>query len=164
MITKLLFARPLSTVQCLLLLAFPATAQSQTLTWTTNFNNTITITGFTGPREAVTNIVIPSAINGLPVTAIGTNAFACRLRLTGVVIPDGVTHIMDGAFAYCYSLTSLAIPGSVTNLGKSAFRNCIGLTNISLGYSVSIIGERAFHNCPILVSITIPKNRHHHWG
>jgi hypothetical protein len=54
----------------LLLLTLPAAVQAQ-FNFTTN-NGTITITGYTGPGGAVT---IPSAINVLPVTSIGDDAF-----------------------------------------------------------------------------------------
>ncbi len=54
----------------LLLLALPVVVQAQ-FTYTAN-NGTITITGYSGPGGAVT---IPSAINGLPVTSIGSEAF-----------------------------------------------------------------------------------------
>ena len=60
----------------LLLLALPAVVQAQDYTYTTNDDNTITITGYTGPGGDVT---IPSSIlvNGvsLPVTSIGNKAF-----------------------------------------------------------------------------------------
>ena len=61
----------------LFLLALPVVVQAQ-FTYTTN-NNTITITGYTGPGGAVT---IPSTINGLPVTSIGLGAFAGCSSLT----------------------------------------------------------------------------------
>ncbi|HZM02207.1 MAG TPA: hypothetical protein VFC44_04210 [Candidatus Saccharimonadales bacterium] len=57
---------------CLLaaLLSLPAAAQAQ-FDFTTN-NGTLTITNYTGNGGTV---VIPSAINGLPVVSIGDMAF-----------------------------------------------------------------------------------------
>ena len=69
----------------LLLLTLPAGVQAQ-FNYTTN-NGAITITGYTGPGGDVT---IPSTINGLPVTGIGSWVFASRTNLIGVAIPDSI--------------------------------------------------------------------------
>ena len=78
-----------------LLLAMPAVVQAQDYFYTANDDNTITITGYTGYGGAVT---IPSTINGLPVTSIGTNAFAWCSSLTSVTIGTNVMSIGDKAF------------------------------------------------------------------
>lgn len=59
----------------LLLLAAPAVVQAQ-YTYTTNSDNTLTITGYSGPWGAVT---IPTNIDGLRVTSIGSYAFTTGL-------------------------------------------------------------------------------------
>src|SRR5579859_1287558 len=92
--------------------------QAQDFTYT-NVNGTITITGYAGPGGAVT---IPSRINGLAVTGIGTNAFANWASLTNITIPNGVTNIEDGAFSVS-GLTSVELPESVMSLG-TAFSYC----------------------------------------
>ena len=68
-----------------------------------------------------TNIAIPAAYNGLPVTSIGEDAFYNCSSLTSVTIPNSVTSIGRGAFSYCNSLTSITIPDSVTSIGRDAF-------------------------------------------
>jgi hypothetical protein len=68
-----------------LLLAVPP-AQAQ-LTWTTNADNTVTITAYTGSGG---DVVIPSTITGLAVTSIGDSAFANSV-VTNVTIPGSVT-------------------------------------------------------------------------
>ena len=57
--------------------------------YTTN-NGTITITGYTGPGGLV---IVPSTINGLPVTVIGDNSFSYCADLVGITIPNDVTRI-----------------------------------------------------------------------
>src|ERR1035441_6676635 len=110
----------------LLLLGVPAAVQGQSgsadgFDYSINASNTnsITITGYYGPGGSV---VIPTNINGLLVTSIGTNAFEFS-SLTSVTIPSSVTSIEDGAFYDDYSLNSIKIPDSVTSIGSAAFAN-----------------------------------------
>ena len=98
--------------------------QTQYFTWRTN-NGTITITGYDGPSGAV---VIPGAITGLPVTAIGGLAFLAD-DITSVTIPTTVTSIGGEAFQAC-PLATVTIPASVTSIGLDVFEGCPGLTNI----------------------------------
>ena len=106
--------------------------------------------------SAVTVANIPSAIEGVPVTAIGNEAFYYCKALTSITIPDSVTTIGDSAFYYCYNLTSITIPDSVTSIGDFAFADCSGLTSITIPDSVTTIGDSAFSDCYDLTSITIP--------
>lgn len=103
------------------------------LLYTTN-NGAITITGYSGPRGAV---VIPSAINGYPVTTIAPWAF-------WVYLGDS-------------TLTSVTIPDSVTVIGNDAFIGCGALTNVILGNNLKIIQEGAFKDTA-LASVMIPRS------
>ena len=89
------------------------------LIYTTN-NGAITITGDSIPSGA---IVIPGAINGLPVTSIGENAFSECYSLTNFTLGPNITSIGDYAF-FATGLTSITIPNSVTNIGDYAFLDC----------------------------------------
>jgi hypothetical protein len=84
------------------LTAIPAKAQ---FVFTTN-NGAITITGYAGGAG---DAVIPSTINGYPVTGIGMDAFSWS-PISGVVIPNCVTNIGPFAFAFCSGLRSATIP------------------------------------------------------
>src|SRR5262245_30719444 len=86
-----------------LLLATPAAVEAQ-LTYTVT-NERVTITGYTG---ASLHVVIPSMINGLPVTSIGTGAVFSG-SIASFTIPDSITNIADGAFYYCASLTNIMV-------------------------------------------------------
>ncbi|MCX6876428.1 MAG: leucine-rich repeat protein [Verrucomicrobia bacterium] len=114
---------------------------------------TITITGFTGSSAAVS---LPGAINGLPVTRIGDEAFQGRASLTGVTLPTGITDIGSYAFQDT-NLTGITIPDSVTRIGDGAFEWCHRLTSITLPASVTRIGEGepAFIGCTNLSAITV---------
>lgn len=152
-----------------------ATVQAEDYTYSTNAG-TITITGYTGSGG---DAIIPSTIDGLPVTGIGESAFFDQYSLTSVTIPNSVTSIGTYAFASCSSLTNVTIPDSVTDIGDGAFEmctrltgattgnsvtsiapgmfaGCTRLTNVAIGSSVTMIGASAFQYCTNLVGITIP--------
>ena len=103
--TKLFLLR--NCVTALVLLALPAVVQAQ-FTLTTN-DDSITITGYTGPGGAV---VIPAETNGYAVTDIEGFAFAYITSLTSITIPGSVTNIGGFAFTYCTNLTSAYFEGN----------------------------------------------------
>ena len=137
----------------LFLLATTATIKAYDFTYTTNADNTINITSYTGSGGAV---VIPSTIEEKTVASIGINAFNSCTSLIGVTIPDSVTSIGASAFYSCTGLTSVTIGNGATNVGDSAFYSCSSLTSITIPASVTSIGANAFSSCSSLTSITIP--------
>jgi len=100
-------------------------------------------------------LIIPSVIEGNPVTSIGYNAFSKRYSLKSITIPDCVTNIGEKAFYNCTSLTSITIGNGVTSIGDWAFAYCTSLTRIKIPDSVTSIGEDAFSGTS-LTRITIP--------
>ena len=135
----------------------PPFAGAVTVLWipfnyTTSAGN-ITITGYTGPGQAVT---IPATINGLPVTSVGSQAFFNNSgSITSLTIPGGVTNISANAFLGCYHLASVSIAGSVIAIGNSAFSGCYSLTNVILLSGVKIIGDNAFYLCNGLNNVAL---------
>ena len=87
----------------------------QPFTYTTNSDDTITITGYTGTNGVV---AIPSTIEGLPVTGIGANAFQSNTNLTSITIPVSVTSIGSAAFQGCPSLTGIYFQGNAPSGGS----------------------------------------------
>ena len=114
----------------------------------------IIITGYTGFDQAV---VIPSLINGLPVTGIASYVFSGFSSLTNVTIPDTVTGIGDGAFENT-ALTGVTIPDSVTSIGDLAFEDCFTLTSLTIGNGVTSIGDSAFSWCGSLTNVYFSGN------
>ena len=70
--------------------------------------------------ENISDLEIPSNIDGVRVTTIGS-AFINK-SLTSVTIPETVTNITVGAFRN-NRINSLVIPSSVTSIGPYAFNN-----------------------------------------
>ena len=83
-------------------------------------NGTITIMGYLGTEY---DVVIPSTVDGLPVVAIGEDAFR-GARVTSISIPSSVKTIDWFAFAQCTSLKEITIPFSVTSISYGAFDYC----------------------------------------
>lgn len=93
-----------------LVCGFVHQGQAALFEYATN-NGAITITKF---WSSYGTAVIPDAIDGLPVTAIGPSAFNGYLRET-LTIPEGITNI--GSFAFQSSLlTSIQLPSGSTEI------------------------------------------------
>lgn len=136
------------------LVALPTAMQAQ-FTFTTN-NGALTITGYTGSNGTV---VIPSATNGLPVTAIGANAFAHLQTVTNLTIPGSITNIGPGAFYECFLITNVSIGSGLLSLADSSLGNegcfafCTGLRRVMLPASVTNVGTYAFFECSGLTNL-----------
>lgn len=98
-------------------------------------------------------------------TSISGSAFKGRNKLTGVIIPEGVTSIGESAFANCYGeekdaddkvtatfgIEEVTIPATVTSVGKEAFSGCKLLAEINITGGAKKWGENALKDCPIKV-------------
>ena len=123
-------------------------------------NGEVTITGI--KDSAGKDIVIPDAIEGYPVTIIGSRAFAYNEGITSVEIPDSVTTIGNAAFYACSGLTSIDIPDSVTTINNTAFALCVGLTSIEIPDSVTTLSNSAFRSCDNIESISVSENNEYY--
>lgn len=127
-------------------------------------NSTITLTKFMGSGGMVT---IPSQINGLPVTSIGSDTFTGCATVTSVVIPESVERIEDGiaggcslpfgAFAYS-AIANVTMGNGITQIGDVAFFGCTNLVSVMLPESVTNVGAYAFSGCSRLTNVTVPNS------
>ena len=132
--------------------------------YTTN-NSAISISGYTGFGGAV---AVPSRINGLPVTDIGTYAFFNCSSLTSVTIPSNVTSVGDLAFGWCSRLTSIvvdpqnsvycSVAGVLFDKNQTTLIQCPGgkAGNYAVPSGVTNIASSALNGCTSLTSVTIP--------
>ena len=90
--------------------------------WKYRNNDTgLTVSGFSQSKSSY--LVLPSRINGLPVTAIDSRAFYNCENITEVIIPSGVTSIGYLAFGECKNLQKVTIPNTVSFIDGEAFKN-----------------------------------------
>lgn len=118
------------------------------------------ITGFTytNGRE---NVVIPWAIGGEDVTAIGAYAFSDPFSFDGVpvvsvIAPRTVRDIRLRAFFNCLSLATISMLQAEA-VGEFAFYYCGSLSSVSLPQAMSV-GSSAFYGCTKLASVSIAQN------
>ncbi|MHC6203370.1 leucine-rich repeat domain-containing protein [Breznakiellaceae bacterium SP9] len=109
----------------------------------------IKITKYQGKKALV---VIPEAIEGLPVLTIGNGAFTYA-KVSAVILPKGVTAIENQALWYS-ELSDMFIPTGVASIGKQAFSDCKSLTTLMISGATSI-GDFAFKGCTSLRTIFI---------
>ena len=124
------------------------------------------------------NLVVPSTIDSLPVTAIADEAFEDCTLITSATIPEGVTSIGDQAFRLCSTLTSvtlpeslssmgsscfsgaglleISVPGGVTSIASSVFSDCLSLESATLEEGITSLGQYAFLNCTALTELNLP--------
>ena len=117
------------------------------------------------------NSVIPSDGS---VTSISAYAFAGRLGITDLTIPDGITSIGEYAFKNCVNIQSITLAQSVTDVATTAFYGCnatlltgdaSAISTITQNYSKNTtysvvltgtsVPTESFENCTNLTSVTI---------
>lgn len=142
------------------LTAFPvaalAAADPSVFEYTLLEDGTAMITRFTD--AAITDLVIPSELDGHPVSAISAFVFKGYESLRTVTIPEGVTTIWNSAFTGCENLSSVNIPAGVTTIGDGAFNGCKSLKSITIPDSVTLIGNNPFSRCTNLKQIEVSQD------
>ncbi len=98
---------------------------------------------------------IPETVNGVTVTAIGSNAFSQCTKLENVIIPATVTTIGNYGFYLCYALKNVTIPDFVTSIGSCAFYRCESLESVTIPNHVLTIGGSAFSYCRALSDVKL---------
>lgn len=114
--------------------------------------DSVTITGWSG---TVTDLVIPSTIEGYPVQYLGDYAFANATNLVSVTLPETLRSISSSAFQNCTSLKLVNIPSSVTIIGNMVFAGCTSLQSVTIPDSVTDIGWELFNGCTSLTNVKL---------
>ena len=112
--------------------------------------------------ENVEDLVIPSEIDGLPVTVIDTNPEAEYVQsiknenYKSIYIPDSVIEIGRFAFMNCLSAKSVRLSGQLKVIQGQAFQNAKSLESIAFPDSLEEIYGYAFFGCSHLNDISFP--------
>ena len=85
------------------------------------------------PGRSRETLVIPDRFGSVPVTSVGTIAFADCRNLRSVSFPPSVRRIYARAFSGCSSLTNVVLGASVEDVGVDAFRNCDAIETFEIG-------------------------------
>ena len=117
------------------------------------------------------NLVIPSVLDGHPVTRIGDRAFWPCSRLVSVTIPDSILEVGFNPFIACIDLTTITLSPDHPYLelrdgvlfskpDKRLVSYPTGWTETSyvIPEGTRIIGDYAFGNCKTLTDIDIPES------
>ncbi|MCP5538109.1 MAG: leucine-rich repeat protein [Akkermansiaceae bacterium] len=117
------------------------------------------------------SLVIPSVINGIPIEAIGANAFISCGGLTSVDIPRNITSVPGSAFGYCIKLSEINVdlenPSYVSADGVLYTKNMQELVRYPAGRTAEVyaipsgvktIGEEACTDCKYLKVADIPES------
>ena len=144
--------------------------------YTIQSDNTIRLDRYFGPETAM--MVLPTTVEGLPVTNVGQKCFEDCEYIEKLVLPETMEIIQYRAFAGCKNLkemnipaslkkilgwsfahtglTSITFPDTFADLDYGAFYGCNNLESVVLSPSVDYLGENTFRMCGKLKSVTIP--------
>ena len=121
----------------------------------------VSVSGYEG--TVLEQLVLPSAYNGVQVTAVDWYAFENCLELKRVEIGKNITTVNGTAFRCCENLTEVIIDNDVTTIGNSAFAGCINLNSVSMGNRVTSIdgshhaGKRYVYQCICVLRLFPPE-------
>ena len=105
--------------------------------------------------NAADEVVIPSMINGMPVTSIFW-AFKGNKNIRKVVLPDTLTSIGINAFYGCENLETVSFSKNLISIDEEAFEQCKCLKKIELPDGLISIEKNAFYGCTELSDIRFP--------
>ncbi|GEM_PF-1658300 len=95
--------------------------------------------------------------DGILLDKSGMILYSVPSGLTGVVmIPDGVTRILDGAINGANQITDIVMPESLIMIGAWNFFNCAALENVTLFSLVPPqLGDESFRDCSLNIKIWV---------
>lgn len=108
-------------------------------------NGTATVTGIA--NNNIKTLIIPSTLEGVPVTSINSNAFEYNSNLESVTLPGSITAICNSAFYGCTNLKKINMPENLQTIEWGAFCNCKNLETPVFPSSLITIDSYAFSNC-----------------
>ena len=105
-------------------------------------------------RSAEGTVMVPSEVEGCPVTEISGFAFS-NCAISKVILPDGIKKIEEHTFENCSALKEVVFPSDLEEIGQAAFYYT-GLTQLHFPSTLRVIGKNAFASCLGFTSVTFP--------
>jgi len=121
-------------------------------------NGQATLVKWGGTVNGAPSVVVPAEYNGVPVTAIGDEAFKDRWDIEEVVLPDTITMIGENAFYNCKGLRSINLPQSLKTIKSWAFAYCGKLRHITIPAGVKLIDGMAFYEASLADGVVMPES------
>ena len=131
----------------------------------------VTITAYTGSTGENVDVVIPSVIDGLPVTQIGSNTVAQHganmvrysifgapdsAQIRSLTIPEGVLILKENAFRTLKVSEPLQLPSTLERIEGGCFEYYGGDIVFSDEGNLTYIGRYAFHQVRFIGTLVIP--------
>ena len=131
----------------------------------------VTITAYTGSTGENVDVVIPSVIDGLPVTQIGRNTVAQHganmvrysifgapdsAQIRSLTIPEGVLVLKENAFRTLKVSEPLQLPSTLERIEGGCFEYYGGDIVFSGSGNLTYIGRYAFHGVRFVGTLVIP--------
>lgn len=131
----------------------------------------VTITAYTGSTGENVDVVIPSVIDGLPVTQIGSNTVAQHganmvrysifgapdsAQIRSLTIPEGVLILKENAFRTLKVSEPLRLPSTLERIEGGCFEYYGGDIVFSDEGNLTYIGRYAFHQVRFVGTLVIP--------
>lgn len=112
-------------------------------------DGTAKISKYNGTKEVI-ELDIPSALDDITVTVIGTEAFAGVQTITVVNFPKTITKVEERAFAGSSIKKAFMHRSAITEIGAYAFAECKNLVQTDMPSSLVTLGEKAYYYCDML--------------
>ncbi len=132
----------------------------------------VTITAYTGSTGENVDVVIPSVIDGLPVTQIGSNTVAQHganmvrysifgapdsAQIRSLTIPEGVLILKENAFRTLKVSEPLQLPSTLERIEGGCFEYYGGDIGFSDEGNLTYIGRYAFHGVRFIGTLVVPR-------
>ncbi len=122
-------------------------------------DNYITDNSITGFKDGVDaskykDLVIPSMVDGVKITAVASSAFQ-NGEFDSITISDGIEYIGVDAF-YGTTAKRINLGNTVTHIDRYAFYSNNELVDVTLSPHLKLLESRAFAYCSSLKNITLP--------
>ena len=131
----------------------------------------VTITDYHGPTGANVDVIIPSVVDGLPVTRIGSNRTCqeggdlvlCSIfgapdaaEIRSLTLPEGVVVLEENAFRTLKVAQPLQLPSTLERIEAGVFDGYEGEILFSDSGNLTYIGESAFDGVRFVGTLVIP--------